>query len=130
MKKTKNSSNQSLLEYPLCQLSYVPACANLYLKLFLTLSYCWLLQNSKDYVKRIEDDDDDDEDFGILGKPSVMLKVLVSLYCVFFLFFSVIPLLSSRLHADPSSRFLISSLIDRSSVADGMTLHACNARSL
>ncbi|VAH32613.1 unnamed protein product [Triticum turgidum subsp. durum] len=32
-------------------------------------------QNSKDYVKRIEDDDDDDEDFGILGKPSVMLKI-------------------------------------------------------
>ena len=32
-------------------------------------------RNSKDYVKRIEDDDDDDEDFGIPGKPSVMLKI-------------------------------------------------------
>ncbi|XP_020166108.1 splicing factor YJU2 [Aegilops tauschii subsp. strangulata] len=32
-------------------------------------------RNSKDYVKRIEDDDDDDEDFGIPGQPSVMSKI-------------------------------------------------------
>ncbi|KAM3387146.1 hypothetical protein ACQJBY_010174 [Aegilops geniculata] len=32
-------------------------------------------KNSKDYVKRIEDDDDDDEDFGIPGKPTVMSKI-------------------------------------------------------
>jgi hypothetical protein len=46
---------------------------------FLTFLYCWLLQNSKDYVKRIDDsDDDDDEEFGVPGQSSVTAKVLVA----------------------------------------------------
>lgn len=34
------------------------------------------MQNSQDYVKRIEDDDDDDEDLVILGQLSSTSKVL------------------------------------------------------
>jgi hypothetical protein len=55
--------------------------------IFLTLLNCWLLQNSKDYVKRIDDDDDDDEEFGIPGQSSITAKVLITLYSSFpFLF--------------------------------------------
>ncbi|VAH32611.1 unnamed protein product [Triticum turgidum subsp. durum] len=41
-------------------------------RVILYVNFHMCLHNSKDYVKRIEDDDDDDEDFGILGKPSVL----------------------------------------------------------
>lgn len=34
------------------------------------------MQNSQDYVKRIEDDDDDDEDLVIPGQSSSTSKVL------------------------------------------------------
>uniref|UniRef100_A0A453CEN1 Uncharacterized protein n=4 Tax=Aegilops tauschii TaxID=37682 RepID=A0A453CEN1_AEGTS len=44
-------------------------------KFFLTLSYCWLLQNSKDYVKQIEDDDGDDEGFGMPDQSNVTAKI-------------------------------------------------------
>jgi hypothetical protein len=42
-----------------------------------------MLQNSKNYVERIDDDDDDDEEFGIPGQSSVTAKVLVSLHSSF-----------------------------------------------
>jgi uncharacterized protein (DUF486 family) len=58
---------------------------------FLTLLYHWLLQNSKDYVKRIEDDDGD-EDFVIPGQLRFMAEVIVvSLYSPFSFMFLFLP---------------------------------------